>query len=378
MARRTMRDRSGRPPAAILAAALALSPPLAKAAVFDTVNLVTNDQAAHSASLADGSLVNAWGVSYGPTGPFWVSDNGTGLSTLYSVNPATDAVSKIGLTVAIPGEGSVTGQSFNAAAGSGAFHADNFLFVSEDGTVSGWRGALGTAAETLQPGSSANVYKGTATAAVGGHSYLYSTNFRSGAIDVLKGDASAPSLSGSFSDPGLPAGYAPFNIEKIGDKLFVTYAQQNALKHDDVAGAGHGFVDAYDLSGHLLGRIASGGTLNSPWGLAVAPASFGSFAGDLLVGNFGDGRINAFSLATDSFVGQLSGPDGAALSIEGLWGIIPGNGGAAGSSSDLFFTAGPDGESNGLFGAVLPVPEPFGIGLLATGLGALGLLRRRS
>jgi uncharacterized protein (TIGR03118 family) len=252
------------------------------------------------------------------------------------------------------------------------------LFVNEDGTVSGWRGALGTAAEALQPGSIANVYKGTTLGTINAHTYLYAANFRTGTVDVLPGDAAAPALSGSFKDPNLPAGFAPFNIEKIGNTLYVTYALQDATKHDDVAGAGNGYVDAYDLNGNFLGRVASAGTLNSPWGLAIAPSSFGSFSGDLLVGNFGDGTINAFSLLSDSFVGQLTNADGTALSIDGLWGLIPGNDGSAGSSSNLFFTSGPDGESNGLFGAVVPVPEPGSLVIFVVGVGLLGLVRRRS
>jgi uncharacterized protein (TIGR03118 family) len=362
--------------AAALGALFAVAASRANAGVFDVLPLVTNDQAAHPAALTDPDLVNSWGVSYPPTGPFWVSDNGAGVATLYSVNPSTDAVSKLGLTVSIPGDGSVTGQAFNANAG--AFHGDNFLFVNEDGTVSGWRGALGTAAEALQPGSIANVYKGTTLGTINAHTYLYAANFRTGTVDVLPGDAAAPALSGSFKDPNLPAGFAPFNIEKIGNTLYVTYALQDATKHDDVAGAGNGYVDAYDLNGDFLGRVASAGTLNSPWGLAIAPSSFGSFSGDLLVGNFGDGTINAFSLLSDSFVGQLTNADGTALSIDGLWGLIPGNDGSAGSSSNLFFTSGPDGESNGLFGAVVPVPEPGSLVIFVVGVGLLGLVRRRS
>jgi uncharacterized protein (TIGR03118 family) len=350
----------------------------AHATVFEVQSLITDDQAAHPAALLDTQLVNAWGISYAPTGPFWVSDNGAGVSTLYSVNNATNNPVKLSRVVTIPGDGTPTGQVNTTGAPAGSFNGDAFLFVSEDGTISGWRLALGNNAETLQTGTTANVYKGAAIATVNGYSYLYATNFRNGTVDVLKGDASAPSLTGTFNDPTLPSGYAPFGIQKIGNTIYVTYALQDAAKHDDSAGAGHGFVDAYDLNGNLLGRVASQGTLNSPWGLAIAPADFGAFAGDLLVGNFGDGTINAFSLAhNDAFAGQLTDASHTAISLDGLWGLIPGNDGLAGSSDQIYFSSGPDGESRGLFGALLPVPEPASLALLGAGLGILALRRRR-
>jgi len=173
-------------------------------------------------------------------------------------------------------------------------------------------------------------------------------------------------LQGSFRDPALPAGYAPFGIQNIGGKIYVTYALQDADAHDDVAGVGHGFVDAYDLAGNLLQRVTSRGRLNSPWGLAVAPATFGAFSGDLLVGNFGDGKINAYDLGATRVGGelqqrgQLHSPTGAPLRIDGLWALQFGNGVNAGSSSDtLFFTAGPDNESHGLFGTIKPTTPPI-------------------
>ena len=343
---------------------------------FDVTNLVTDDQSAHSAQITDAGLVNAWGVSFGPTSPFWVSANGTGTSTLYAVNPSTQETAKVNLTVSIPGNGSVTGQVFNSSPAS-SFGGNNFLFVSEDGTVSGWRGALGTTAETLAIASSANVYKGSAFASVGGNSYLYAANFRAGTIDVFKGASGAPSLTGSFTDPTLPSGYAPFNVQNLNGTLYVTYALQDAMKHDELAGAGRGIVDSFDLQGNLLARVAAGGTLNAPWGLAIAPSSFGAMAGDLLVGNFGDGRITAFDAKTHAQRGQVLGPDGQPLSIDGLWALSPGNDGMGGSSHLLYFTAGPDGETHGLFGVLTPVPEPSSYALLLAGIGILGLWRQR-
>ena len=345
---------------------------VARADSFAVTNLVTNDQAANPAQITDPHLVNAWGISYGATSPFWVSDNGTGVTTLYSVNPTTNATSIVPLVVSIPGDGSITGQVFNTANGAGAFNKDLFLFVSEDGTISGWRGALGTNAEVLQSASDA-FYKGTALATISGNTYLYAANFHSGAIDVVKGTPGAPDLTGKFSDPTLPAGYAPFNIQLLGGKLYVTYALQGSGK-DEQHGAGLGFVNVFDTQGNLLGRVASQGTLNAPWGLAIAPSSFSQFAGDLLVGNFGDGTINAFNLTTDKFDGQLLGTDGKPLVIDGLWGLTPGNGAAAGDQNTIYFSAGPQDESNGLFGAVSVVPEPSSVvlGIIAIGLVAAG------
>ena len=327
---------------------------------------------------SDSSLVNPWGISASPGGAFWVSNNGTGTSTLYSVDPATDATTKLGLVVTIPGNGTVTGQVFNSTA---SFGGDAFLFVSEDGTISGWRGALGTAAETLQVGSAANVYKGSAFATLGSSSYLYAANFKTGAIDVLKGSAAAPSLSGTFTDPNIASGYAPFDIQNLAGNLFVTYALQDAAKSGDVAGAGHGFVDEFDTSGNYMRRIASGGGLNSPWGLALAPSSLGSFTGDLLVGNFGDGRINAFDISgagTPVSVGQLPGVGVSPLTIDGLWALTPGNNGSAGSSQKLYYTAGPNAETGGVLGVLVPVPEASSLmtfGLLLT-LGGITAVRR--
>jgi len=345
----------------------------------DVTNLVTDDPLAHPGTIVDAGLLNAWGLSYSPTSPFWVSANGSDTAVLYSVNPTTQATTKVGLTVA--GPVGVTGQVFNSAAGAGAFNADNFLFVGEDGEIAGWRNALGTTAERLQLGSPANVYKGVALATQSGNTYLYAANFRSGAIDVLKGTAGAPDLSGRFIDPGLPNGYAPFNIQNLGGTMYVTYALQDAVKHDELAGAGRGFVDSFDAQGTFIARIASGGALDAPWGLAIAPSSFGALAGSLLVGNFGDGRISAYNPTSHAFLGQLAAFDGTPLAIDGLWALAPGNDGGAGSSARLYFTAGPDDESHGLFGVLTPqaaaVPEPATTLLMLSGLAGLGALARR-
>jgi uncharacterized protein (TIGR03118 family) len=342
------------------------------AASFQATVLVTDNQSANPGQVTDPNLVNNWGLSYAPTGPFWASANGTGKSTVYTVNPSTQVTSVSALVVSIPGDGTVTGQVFNANASS--FNGDRFLFVSEDGTVSGWRNGapFGTNAETLQAASASNVYKGSAISTISGTSYLYSANFKNGSIDVMKGTAVAPSLTGTFTDPNVPAGYAPFNVQNLGGRLYVAYAVQDSTGANEVAGAGLGFVDAFDVQGNFLSRVASGGTLNAPWGLAIAPSSFGPLAGSLLVGNFGDGKISAFDLGSNTSLGQIQAADGTPLVIDGLWALTPGNGGSAGSSSLLYYSAGPNSEAHGVLGFLTPVPEPttaslwvFGFGLLA-------------
>ena len=334
-----LRIRSVRALGAIAGLLCCLAVP-AEAQFFAANNLVTDDQSANAAQITDPGLKNAWGVSFGATSPFWVSSNGAGTSTLYRVDPLTQATTKVSLVVTIPGAGNPTGQVFNSGNASGAFNGDLFLFVSEDGTVSGWRSSLGTAAETLALASSANIYKGSAFATIAGNSYLYGANFHAGSIDVFKGSAAAPSLAGSFVDPTLPSGYAPFNVQRLGDSLYVAYAKQDAAKVEEVTGVGFGFVDRFDLQGNFLERVAGNGTLNAPWGLAIAPSSFGALAGALLVGNFGDGRINAYNATTHAFLGQIKGANDQPLEIDGLWAMTPGNDGSAGSSSMIYFSAG--------------------------------------
>ena len=333
---------------------------------FTQQNLVSNMPGV--ADHTDPDLQNAWGLATSATSPFWVGDNGSGKSTLYNTTGT-----KQGLVVAIQGDGSVTGVAF---AGGVGFNSDTFLFASEDGTFSGWRGALGTTAEILASPDPTNVYKGLDFANIGGHGYAYLANFRTGGIDVKKGDPGAPSLTGNFTDPNLPSGYAPFNIRILSGSIYVTYAVQDAAKKDDVAGAGNGIVDRYDLQGNLLGRIATQGDLNSPWGLAIAPVGFGDLGGDLLVGNFGDGRIHAFDPVTGFEKETLMDAGGNPLSIDGLWALKFGNGGNGGVTSKLYFTAGPNDEANGLFGSLTAAPEPSTVLFVALPLGWL-LYRRR-
>ncbi|TMG14160.1 MAG: TIGR03118 family protein [Chloroflexi bacterium] len=316
---------------------------------FTQTNLVSN-RTDQGASVIDPSLQNPWGISAGPSTPMWVSDNGAGVTTLYRGDG-----SKVPLTVVIPpgagsgeAQGTPTGTVFN---GNGAaFRGDRFLFATEDGTLAGWQMAFGVVARTevdnsLPPPGA--VYKGLAIGSTAAGDRLYAANFRGGAVDVFDSNFSP---AGSFTDPKIPANYAPFNVQNLGGVLYVTFAMRDATGHDDIAGQGHGFVDAFDTNGNLLRRLVSHGRLDSPWGLAIAPASFGDFAGDLLVGNFGDGRINAYTVDKGNFRGVLTGTNGAPITIDGLWALRVGN--TAADPNAVYFTAGINNEADGLFGKI--------------------------
>ncbi|PTR09105.1 uncharacterized protein (TIGR03118 family) [Nitrosospira sp. Nsp5] len=371
-----MRHIRSRLPSFVTGAIFALLAIPAWAGPFMATNLVTDDPAANPGQITDLGLKNAWGLSFAPTGPFWVSSNHTGTSPLYRVNPADQTTIQQALTVAT-GAG-VTGQVFNSGA---SFNGNRFLFVSETGSVTGWRPALGTTglvpAETIVPPSAANSYKGVAIGSVSGNDYLYAANFKTGAIDVYKGTSAAPNLTGTFIDSGIPDGYAPFNVQNLNGSLYVAYAEQDAAKEDEVAGLGKGFVDKFSLNGVFEGRVASNGTLDAPWGLAIAPSSFSAMAGDLLVGNFGDGHINIYDSTTFAYLGQVLDVNNQPVVIDGLWAISPGNGALAGSSNLLYFTAGPNDETHGVLGVLTPIPEPSAYAMMLVGLGMLGLLIRR-
>jgi uncharacterized protein (TIGR03118 family) len=307
------------------------------------------------AQLQDTNLVNPWGISFSATSPFWISDNGSGLSTLYAVtNDASGSphVAKQGLQVAIPGDGVPTGQLFNSTPG---FNGDIFIFAGEDGTVSGWRGALGTAAELLVSRPTA-VYKGITLVTNMGTPLLLLANFREGTVDVYNTNLDLL----QFSDPKAPAGYAPFNVQNLDGLVIVTFAKQDDTKHDDVAGEGHGLIDVFNPKTGKFHRFATGldaggklHSINSPWGVALAPLSFGEHRDELLVGNFGNGTIMAFGPSSD-FRGLLEDSDEQPISISGLWGLAFGNGGKAGVPGALYFTAGLNGEADGLFGSIVP------------------------
>ena len=319
------------------------------------------------ADLIDPNLVNAWGLVSSPTSPWWISDNGTGRSTLYNVNAGA-----IPLIVTVPGaigqQGTPTGVVFNGGSGfvvsNGAGTSPaRFIFASEDGTISGFRGVPVVIA--VDNSASGAVYKGIAIDNPTAGNVLYASNFHAGTVDVFDNHFNPVHMAGAFTDPHLPAGYAPFGIQNIGGTIYVTYALQDADKHDDVPGEGHGFVDAFDTRGNLIRRVASKGELNSPWGLALAPADFGRFSNDLLVGNFGNGRVHAFDPGSlegnDEFQhrGPLQSAEGPPIAIPGLWALGFGKGAANnGPTNTLFFTAGPDDEQHGLFGTLVGAPPP--------------------
>jgi uncharacterized protein (TIGR03118 family) len=368
-----------RPRAPLLASAVTvisavlLAPPVVAGAQtggsYTQRNLVSDLAAV--AKFQDPNLVNSWGLSHSPTGPWEVSDNGTGLATSYKVNGK--GVPPV-VTIPVPGGvsgGAPTGNVFNGTSDfvisqGGMSGPSQFLFATEDGTISGWNPSVDPTSAIIkvdrsgvsQGGFTGAVYKGLALARSGTASFLFATNFRFGTVE--KFDAQF-NLVGSFTDQALASDcpltgqcFAPFGIQNIGGDLFVSFALQNPAHHDDVAGAGNGFVDVFNTSGTLLHRFASGGTLNSPWGLALAPAGFGAFSRDLLAGNFGDGRINAFDPSTGAFLGQLQDPAGHPIAINGLWGLAFGNGEMAGDTTTLFFAAGLNDEADGLFGTIQP------------------------
>jgi len=314
--------------------------------VYKKRNLVSDIDGV--ARITDANLVNPWCLAFGPATPAWVADNGTDVSTLYSGGVRKSIPVTLPLVVGIPG-GAPTGVVFNATPGfkvNGA--AAHFIFDSEAGTITAWNAGTQAVTEATTPGA---IYKGLAIASKGSSTMLYAANFHAGTIDVFNDSFAPVTVPGGFVDPNLPAGFAPFNIQEIAGRLVVAYAQQDADAEDEVAGAGLGFVDVFDTSGHLLRRLVSQGALNAPWGLAVAPRHFGPFSGDLLVGNFGDGAINAYDPRTGAFRGTLQNKDGNQIKINGLWALRFGNG-VIGTPQTLLFTAGIGDEDHGLFGEI--------------------------
>jgi len=355
---------------ALAAGALGAAPAGAAAHVsaYRQINLVS-DQAG-KANLKDPDLVNAWGLAASPGtnaspgSPLWVADNGSDKATLYAAGSSPTSVSKVPLTVDVTGA-APTGQVFNAdpnaftvSDSQGNSGSSLFLFDTENGTIDGWSPNVGgpspsTVTEVARDNGANAVYKGLAVATVKGKSFLYATNFRSGRVEAYDSTFTPVEMPGGlFVDPGLPAGYGPFGIAEIMGHLYVSFAKQDATLHDDTAGPGHGFVDVFTNTGAFVRRLVTRGALNSPWGMALAPRSFGRFGGDLLVGNFGNGLINVYNATNGAWLGRLSQRNGLPIQIDGLWGLMFGNGNAAGTN-ELIFSAGPSKESHGLLGKIV-------------------------
>jgi uncharacterized protein (TIGR03118 family) len=354
------------------------------------VNKLVSDQNG-VANFQDPVLRNAWGVAFTPgASPFWIADNASGCSTLYDGT----GVKVVTLQVPIPlPDNSVPSTACQPAAPAqtnpppptpaaptgvvwnptttflvpGTSTPALFIFATEDGTISAWaNGASGKpnnqAVIAFDNSASGAVYKGLVAGTNPGGVFLFATNFHAGTVDVFKpadntsnGQYIETTTTGGFKDSNIPAGFAPFGIENINGDLFVSYAKQDAAMHDDVAGPGNGFVDVFDTNGNLLRRFASRGPLNSPWGMTRASFAFGRFSGLILVGNFGNGKTNVFS-SQGQFIDELDRPNGKPLVIDGLWKLILG-GGRNSSSDTLYFTAGPNDETNGLFGTIMPASK---------------------
>lgn len=327
------------------------------------------------ARVTDPTLANPWGMASSPTSPWWVSVNGNDLSNLYNGNTGAKSALVVDIPSAAP-----TGLVFNNTADfllpTGG--KSLFLFSTETGHIAAWNGAQGTTAISMAAPSGA-VYKGLAIGTANSASYLYAADFVQGKVQVFNSTfGTTNTLTGNFTDPNLPSGYAPFGIKNLGGKIYVTYALQSGIPGDidEQHGAGLGIVDVFDTNGNLLNRVASGGTLNAPWGLTLAPSNFGDFSNDLLVGNFGDGTINAFDPTTFAFEGQLRDVNGNPIVIDGLWDLNFGNGANAGLKNSLYFSAGLNDEADGLVG-FLHVPEPFTLSVFGAGLAGLVAVRRR-
>jgi uncharacterized protein (TIGR03118 family) len=332
------------------------------ATTFTTSSLVSDGTltAAHT----DTALVNAWGLAFNPDGYAWVANNGSDTATQYDGSGLP-----LPLAVSIPagtgGNALPTGIVHNGSEEfrvrlNGVIGPSVFLFAGENGTISGWSPAVDpTAAVTVfDGGADGPVYKGLAIASYAGANYLYAADFRNNAIDVYDGKFTRVRLPGGFRDPGMPDGYAPFGIQAIGDRIYVAFAQRSSSGTDEIKGAGLGVIDVFDTSGVFIEQLVTGGALNAPWGMVIAPGNFGTFSGDLLVANFGDGKINAYNPRTGALQGTLSLADGTPIIIDGLWGLAFGNGVNAQPTNSLFFTAGPADEVHGQFGRIDMRVEP--------------------
>ena len=335
----------------------------AQANSYTQTNLVSDTPGL--AKVTDPNLINPWGISFFPGSTFWIADNNSGVSTLYDAQGNIQT-----LTVRIPAPNGVAGISAptgNVANGTTGFQITSggstgpslFIFDTEDGTIAGWNGNGTNAALAVDNsmGGAGAVYKGLALLTNGSNSFLLAANFRAPALEVYDSNFKLTQLAGSFLDPTLPAGFAPFGVHVIGSQVVVTYAMQDTPKHDPVNAPGNGFVSLFDNNGNFIRRIVSNGNLNSPWGAVVAPAGFGAFGGDLLIGNFGDGAINAFDMTSGNLIGQLKDANGQPIINGSLWDLVFGAGGT-GTPNTMFFTAGLANEQHGLFATLTANATP--------------------
>ncbi len=362
-----------------------VTPPATTSGFTDIALVANNSGVVATATTIDANLSNPWGLAIAPGLPFWIADNNSNLSTLYSGTGQiqTGEITGSNATgIAIPASAAgvpanPTGQIYNGTGGfliptSNGQETALFIFDGEGGTIAAWANDSGATAVTayddgVNNGTEHAVYKGLALGAVNGSSFLYATDLHNNKIDVFDTNFSKPaSMQGKFVDPTISAGFVPFGITALNGQLFVTYAMQDAAMHDEVTGAGLGFVDVFDLSGNFVSRFASAGSLNAPWGIALAPTGFGSFAGDVLIGNFGDGTINIFgpngtSLATVK--GPFTVNGGATFAVPGLWSLVFGNGDSDKPVTTLFYTAGFADQTDGVFGSIsmasTPAPSPY-------------------
>ncbi len=350
-----------------LLCAIPLLPQSSFADSFSQVNLVSDVPGL--AKTTDANLKNPWGVAFSATSPFWVSNQGSGTSTLYD-----GAGTAQSLVVTIPGgapPSGPTGQVFNGTSGFALNGAPTrFIFDTLNGTIDGWGSGTTAIQAVSTPGA---IYTGLALANSGSSSYLYGAD-STGSIRVFDSNFKPTSLAGNFTDPNAISGYVPFNIQLLGSNLYVTYARLTPQG----TGLPGGYIDVFNTNGVFQQRLATGGALNAPWGLAVAPATFGGFGSDLLVGNFGDGRILAYNPLTGAYLGTLNGADGQPIVNSYLWALDFRTGGTNANTDALYFTAGINSQLDGLFGEILDVPEPGTYALLLVAVGAGALLRKRN
>jgi uncharacterized protein (TIGR03118 family) len=358
-------DRIYRPALILSFALLGLTSP-SYAGSFVQTNLVSDIPGL--AANTDSQLVNPWGMSFSAGSPFWISDAGTGVATLYSGL----GVKNTGLIVTTPPFGP-TGQVFNSTTGFlDGTAAATFIFSTLGGTIDAWNAGNGATAQ-VEATKTGAAYTGLAL----GGTDLYAANFKAGSVDVYDSTFAPVTLAGNFVDPTLPAGYSPYNVAFLNGNIYVAYAQVGAGGRAAV-GAGLGFVSVFSANGVFSERLASNSVLNAPWGMTIAPTGFDGFGGDLLVGNFGDGRINAFDPVSGALIGTITDSLGVPIANPGLWGIGFRVGGVQSTNpNSLYFVAGINGEADGLFGSITPTPEPGTVGIVAAALLACCAWRRR-